>query len=136
MLSGFGIAGLHRCGKSCRLRWINYLRPDLKRGSFTSEEKQTIIDVHRIFGNKYGYIFLEIVLIWFNEFFIIFIRVVFITRYNSHSFARMLQNNRTHDFKLQVLFFWAWVQNCLNQFVYNNIFPFDNKVIWINWTSK
>ncbi|TXG73307.1 hypothetical protein EZV62_001886 [Acer yangbiense] len=26
-------AGLQRCGKSCRLRWINYLRPDLKRAS-------------------------------------------------------------------------------------------------------
>ncbi|KAL4597757.1 hypothetical protein ACB092_11G011900 [Castanea dentata] len=49
-------AGLHRCGKSCRLRWINYLRPDLKRGSFTSEEKQIIIDVHRILGNKWAQI--------------------------------------------------------------------------------
>ena len=46
------IAGLQRCGKSCRLRWINYLRPDLKRGSFTSEEEQIIIDVHRILGNR------------------------------------------------------------------------------------
>ncbi|KAM1212857.1 hypothetical protein ACFX13_004439 [Malus domestica] len=45
-------AGLQRCGKSCRLRWINYLRPELKRGSFTPEEEQTIIDVHRILGNK------------------------------------------------------------------------------------
>jgi hypothetical protein len=52
-LSGIGIAvGLHRCGKSCRLRWINYLRPDLKRGTFTQEEEQIIIDVHRIVGNK------------------------------------------------------------------------------------
>lgn len=46
-------AGLERCGKSCRLRWINYLRPELKRGSFTSEEEQIIIDVHRILGNRY-----------------------------------------------------------------------------------
>ncbi|XLU27744.1 hypothetical protein S245_063810, partial [Arachis hypogaea] len=44
-------AGLQRCGKSCRLRWINYLRPDLKRGSFTLEEEQIIIDIHRILGN-------------------------------------------------------------------------------------
>ncbi|GLU17346.1 hypothetical protein SLE2022_337170 [Rubroshorea leprosula] len=35
-------AGLLRCGKSCRLRWINYLRPDLKRGNFTSEEDEII----------------------------------------------------------------------------------------------
>ncbi|KAM1007846.1 hypothetical protein TB1_004375 [Malus domestica] len=49
-------AGLQRCGKSCRLRWINYLRPELKRGSFTPEEEQTIIDVHRILGNKWAQI--------------------------------------------------------------------------------
>ncbi|CAN6453789.1 unnamed protein product [Victoria cruziana] len=46
-------AGLQRCGKSCRLRWINYLRPDLKRGSFTAQEERIIIDVHRILGNRY-----------------------------------------------------------------------------------
>ncbi|KAI4323284.1 hypothetical protein L6164_022902 [Bauhinia variegata] len=50
------LAGLQRCGKSCRLRWINYLRPDLKRGSFTAEEEQTIIDVHRILGNRWSQI--------------------------------------------------------------------------------
>ncbi|KAK4748070.1 hypothetical protein SAY87_014656 [Trapa incisa] len=50
------LAGLQRCGKSCRLRWINYLRPDLKRGSFTSQEERTIIDVHRILGNRWSQI--------------------------------------------------------------------------------
>ncbi|XP_059664570.1 transcription repressor MYB6-like [Cornus florida] len=49
-------AGLQRCGKSCRLRWINYLRPDLRRGSFTAEEEQIIIDVHRILGNRWAQI--------------------------------------------------------------------------------
>ncbi|KAL1349190.1 hypothetical protein HN51_025702 [Arachis hypogaea] len=49
-------AGLQRCGKSCRLRWINYLRPDLKRGSFTLEEEQIIIDIHRILGNRWAQI--------------------------------------------------------------------------------
>ncbi|GMP40475.1 hypothetical protein CsSME_00010914 [Camellia sinensis var. sinensis] len=39
-------AGLHRCGKSCRLRWINNLRPDLKRGNFTQEEDELIIHLH------------------------------------------------------------------------------------------
>ncbi|KAJ0098947.1 hypothetical protein Patl1_19899 [Pistacia atlantica] len=46
------LAGLQRCGKSCRLRWINYLRPDLRRGSFSEEEEQIIIDCHRILGNR------------------------------------------------------------------------------------
>ncbi|MQL96160.1 hypothetical protein Taro_028840 [Colocasia esculenta] len=49
-------AGLQRCGKSCRLRWINYLRPDLKRGTFTDEEERIIIDVHRILGNRWAQI--------------------------------------------------------------------------------
>ncbi|XP_059302787.1 transcription factor MYB86-like [Lycium ferocissimum] len=50
------LTGLQRCGKSCRLRWINYLRPDLRRGSFTEQEERTIIDVHRILGNRWAQI--------------------------------------------------------------------------------
>ncbi|PIA37638.1 hypothetical protein AQUCO_03000294v1 [Aquilegia coerulea] len=50
------LAGLQRCGKSCRLRWINYLRPDLKRGSFSAQEERIIIDVHRILGNRWAQI--------------------------------------------------------------------------------
>ncbi|AQK58634.1 Myb-related protein 308 [Zea mays] len=49
-------AGLLRCGKSCRLRWINYLRPDLKRGNFTEEEDDLIIKFHELFGNKWSLI--------------------------------------------------------------------------------
>ncbi|CAL9153243.1 transcription factor MYB46 isoform X2 [Musa acuminata AAA Group] len=49
-------AGLQRCGKSCRLRWINYLKPDLKKGSFSEEEERIIIDVHRILGNRWAQI--------------------------------------------------------------------------------
>ncbi|KAL9680823.1 hypothetical protein QQ045_012602 [Rhodiola kirilowii] len=45
-------AGLLRCGKSCRLRWINYLRPDLKRGNFTQDEDHLIIKLHTLLGNK------------------------------------------------------------------------------------
>ncbi|XP_031390203.1 transcription factor MYB41 [Punica granatum] len=48
------LAGLNRCGKSCRLRWINYLRPDIKRGSFTPEEEQTILKLHAVLGNKWS----------------------------------------------------------------------------------
>ncbi|XP_058722805.1 transcription factor MYB63-like [Vicia villosa] len=47
-------AGLQRCGKSCRLRWINYLRPDLKRGNFTVDEEETIIKLHKALGNKWS----------------------------------------------------------------------------------
>lgn len=47
-------AGLLRCGKSCRLRWTNYLRPDIKRGQFSFEEEQTIIELHAVLGNKWS----------------------------------------------------------------------------------
>uniref|UniRef100_K9LXG9 R2R3 MYB n=1 Tax=Iris fulva TaxID=92176 RepID=K9LXG9_9ASPA len=49
-------AGLLRCGKSCRLRWINYLRPDLKRGNFTDDEDHLIIKLHSLLGNKWSLI--------------------------------------------------------------------------------
>ncbi|XP_043692113.1 transcription factor MYB46-like [Telopea speciosissima] len=49
-------AGLLRCGKSCRLRWINYLRPDLKRGAFSPQEEELIIHLHSILGNRWSQI--------------------------------------------------------------------------------
>ncbi|XP_047079648.1 transcription factor MYB30-like [Lolium rigidum] len=49
-------AGLLRCGKSCRLRWINYLRPDIKRGNFTGEEEDAIIQLHAMLGNRWSMI--------------------------------------------------------------------------------
>lgn len=47
-------AGLSRCGKSCRLRWLNYLRPSIKRGNFTREEEGLIINLHEILGNRWS----------------------------------------------------------------------------------
>ncbi|KAK8510959.1 hypothetical protein V6N13_091241 [Hibiscus sabdariffa] len=47
-------AGLQRCGKSCRLRWTNYLKPGIRRGNFTPEEDQTIIKLHAQFGNRWA----------------------------------------------------------------------------------
>lgn len=44
--------GLLRCGKSCRLRWINYLRPDLKRGALSEVEENQIIQLHSRLGNR------------------------------------------------------------------------------------
>ncbi|KAJ4973629.1 hypothetical protein NE237_006803 [Protea cynaroides] len=45
---------LQRCGKSCRLRWTNYLRPDIKRGKFSLQEEQTIIQLHALLGNRWS----------------------------------------------------------------------------------
>ncbi|KAF0929447.1 hypothetical protein E2562_021550 [Oryza meyeriana var. granulata] len=47
-------AGLLRCGKSCRLRWINYLRPDIKRGNFTAAEEDLIVRLHHSLGNRWS----------------------------------------------------------------------------------
>ncbi|KAF0932529.1 hypothetical protein E2562_010417 [Oryza meyeriana var. granulata] len=48
------LAGLLRCGKSCRLRWTNYLRPDLKRGLLSEEEEKLVIDLHEQLGNRWS----------------------------------------------------------------------------------
>ncbi|KAM7512550.1 hypothetical protein LguiB_011425 [Lonicera macranthoides] len=48
------LAGLLRCGKSCRLRWINYLRPDLKRGTLSKMEEDQIIELHARLGNRWS----------------------------------------------------------------------------------
>lgn len=50
------LADLQRCGKSCRLRWINYLRPDLKRGMFSQEEEDLILNLHEALGNRWAQI--------------------------------------------------------------------------------
>ncbi|CAN4104870.1 unnamed protein product [Withania somnifera] len=47
-------AGLARCGKSCRLRWMNYLRPNVRRGNYTKEEDEIILNLHAQLGNKWS----------------------------------------------------------------------------------
>ncbi|KAF2285751.1 hypothetical protein GH714_007626 [Hevea brasiliensis] len=47
-------SGLARCGKSCRLRWANHLRPNLKKGAFSPEEERLIVELHAKFGNKWA----------------------------------------------------------------------------------
>ncbi|XVF09283.1 hypothetical protein REPUB_Repub07fG0079300 [Reevesia pubescens] len=46
------VTGLKRCGKSCRLRWINYLSPTVKRGGFSEKENDLIIRLHNLLGNR------------------------------------------------------------------------------------
>ncbi|KAF8034894.1 hypothetical protein BT93_C1043 [Corymbia citriodora subsp. variegata] len=48
--------GLRRCGKSCRLRWMNYLRPDIKRGNISPDEEELIIRLHKLLGNRWSLI--------------------------------------------------------------------------------
>lgn len=49
----FIYAGLNRCGKSCRLRWLNYLRPNIKRGNISDQEEDLILRLHKLLGNRY-----------------------------------------------------------------------------------
>ncbi|PKI38982.1 hypothetical protein CRG98_040634 [Punica granatum] len=47
-------AGLKRCGKSCRLRWLNYLRPGIKRGNISPDEEELIMRLHKLLGNRFN----------------------------------------------------------------------------------
>ncbi|XP_017256685.1 transcription factor MYB27 [Daucus carota subsp. sativus] len=47
-------SGLGRSGKSCRLRWMNYLRPNLKHGRISEDEEKLILQLHQQWGNKWS----------------------------------------------------------------------------------
>ncbi|KAF6986970.1 hypothetical protein CFC21_004651 [Triticum aestivum] len=49
-------AGLLRCGNSCRLRWVNYLRDGVRRGNFSKEEDDLIVKLHATLGNRWSLI--------------------------------------------------------------------------------
>ncbi|XP_047307492.1 transcription factor RAX2-like [Impatiens glandulifera] len=49
-------AGLRRCGKSCRLRWVNYLRPNIKHGEFSEEEDKIICSLFTKIGSRWSMI--------------------------------------------------------------------------------
>ncbi|XP_019173502.1 PREDICTED: transcription factor MYB114-like isoform X2 [Ipomoea nil] len=49
-------SGLNRCGKSCRLRWLNYLRPNIKRGNIAEDEADLILRLHKLLGNRWSLI--------------------------------------------------------------------------------
>ncbi|XVE99255.1 hypothetical protein REPUB_Repub03eG0182300 [Reevesia pubescens] len=50
------VSGLNRTGKSCRLRWVNYLHPGLKRGKMTPQEERLILELHAKWGNRFEHI--------------------------------------------------------------------------------
>ncbi|CAN1317197.1 Transcription factor RAX3 [Linum perenne] len=47
---------LKRCGKSCRLRWLNYLRPNLKHGGFSEQEDHIICSLYLSIGSRWSII--------------------------------------------------------------------------------
>ncbi|CAK7331634.1 unnamed protein product [Dovyalis caffra] len=51
---GRQIIGLNRTGKSCRLRWVNYLHPGLKRGKMTPQEERLVLELHAKWGNRWS----------------------------------------------------------------------------------
>ncbi|TKW28685.1 hypothetical protein SEVIR_3G345000v4 [Setaria viridis] len=48
------VSGLNRTGKSCRLRWVNYLHPGLKRGRMSPNEERLILELHARWGNRWS----------------------------------------------------------------------------------
>ncbi|KAJ6303666.1 hypothetical protein OIU77_017528 [Salix suchowensis] len=55
-LSGICFSGLKRCGKSCRLRWLNYLRPNIKHGEFSDDEDRMICSLYASIGSRWSVI--------------------------------------------------------------------------------
>ncbi|CAL9197004.1 transcription factor MYB59-like [Musa acuminata AAA Group] len=47
-------SGLNRTGKSCRMRWVNYLHPSLKRGCLTPQEEHLVLELHSRWGNRWS----------------------------------------------------------------------------------
>ncbi|KAL8251699.1 hypothetical protein R6Q59_035392 [Mikania micrantha] len=47
---------LKRCGKSCRLRWLNYLRPNIKHGGFSEDEDRIICSLYVSIGSRWSII--------------------------------------------------------------------------------
>ncbi|KAI3860095.1 hypothetical protein MKX03_033795 [Papaver bracteatum] len=62
-------AGLKRCGKSCRLRWLNYLRPDIKHGGYSEEEDNIICTLYKNIGSRqvfaYKFFTFSLITSWF-----------------------------------------------------------------------
>ncbi|XP_047309334.1 transcription factor MYB33-like [Impatiens glandulifera] len=48
------MTGLSRCGKSCRLRWLNHLKPNLIKFAITPEEEKRIVELHYQIGSKWS----------------------------------------------------------------------------------
>jgi len=69
-------SGLLRCGKSCRLRWANHLRPNLKKGSFSEEEEKIIIELHSKLGNKWARMATQV--LYYTMFYKIIVYVIII----------------------------------------------------------
>ncbi|XP_066384932.1 myb transcription factor 42-like [Miscanthus floridulus] len=50
------VLGLRRCGRSCRSRWLNYLREGLKHGNFTLAEERIICEMYSKKGSCWSVI--------------------------------------------------------------------------------
>ena len=67
-------AGLNRCRKSCRLRWLNYLKPNIKRGNFAEDEVDLLLMLHKLLGNRQVYqIYITLQLLTQNSIILLFV---------------------------------------------------------------
>ncbi|GLJ46092.1 hypothetical protein SUGI_0970880 [Cryptomeria japonica] len=47
------LADLQRCGQKCRMQWMNYLKPCLKRGAFSLPQQNRIFKAPSAVGNRW-----------------------------------------------------------------------------------
>ena len=72
-------AGLNRCRKSCRLRWLNYLKPNIKRGNFAEDEVDLLLMLHKLLGNRQVYqIYITLQLLTQNSSILLFVFFFFV----------------------------------------------------------
>ncbi|KAH9316954.1 hypothetical protein KI387_018723, partial [Taxus chinensis] len=91
--SSLPFSGLQRCGKGCRLRWMNYLRPNVKRGNISLEEEDLITRLHKLLGNRWSLIAGRVPGRTDNE---------IKNHWNSHLSKKLRRNNRTASSHLEL----------------------------------
>lgn len=113
-------SGLLRCGKSCRLRWINYLRPDIKRGNFGEDEEDLIIKLHALLGNRC------VVFHWLRPFslFTLVLHLIIFRNNESSPFKKVKSRRRCSELLNKCLPF---------PFLFETVFPFSLVLFVFSW---
>lgn len=100
------LAGLERCGKSCRLRWLNYLRPDIKHGGFTEEEDNIILTLYNTIGTRQVWIITLYVFFFLWNFICHWIFIGLMSHPIFFAPVRAARNNWNRSFSSSIVLTW------------------------------